>query len=249
MPAAGVRNDANHMRMMVDDGATDRELMLWNFLLYNQIKRTIWEYRDNITAERDWTMDIRVYWGATGTGKSRRAIYEAKQLGKWAYVHVGRKGDRVWWDNCIMKDTIVIEDFSGEWDLQYLLRVLDRYPMNVEVKGHMTKLVAKTVIFTSNTPPSEWYGDVDYNDSPLKRRMTEFATVVKHTTMWTPPELPEPAPILPLILVAAHLNSDVSLPPTPLEDEQELVDLTDPVLLDYSDSDTIIWAGDSEENI
>lgn len=110
---------------------------------------------------------IHVYWGRTGTGKSRRAWMEA---GNQAYCKdprskffYGYKGER----------KIVFDEFRGGIDIGHVLRWFDRYPVNVEYKGYSGPLMADEIWITSNLHPIAWYPDLDaetYN--ALMRRFT-----------------------------------------------------------------------------
>jgi len=54
-----------------------------------------------------------------------------------------------------------------------MLRVLDRYPLQVETKGGSVYAGWKLVILTSNESPSMWYPEFgqEYETSPLHRRL------------------------------------------------------------------------------
>lgn len=93
--------------------------------------------------------------GPTRTGKSRRAWEEA---GKDAYSKDPRSK---FWDGYRGQENVVFDEFRGAIDIAHLLRWLDRYPVNVELKGSSTPLVAKRFWFTSNLKPALWYPDLD----------------------------------------------------------------------------------------
>lgn len=59
----------------------------------------------------------------------------------------------------------------------FLLRMLDRYALSVEVKGGSVPLRATKFIFTSNTPPTEWYRleNMPYGGDPFHKRTTPKA--------------------------------------------------------------------------
>jgi len=96
-----------------------------------------------------------VYFGATGTGKSRRAWEE---LGMEAYPKDPRTK---FWCGYQGQKNVVIDEFRGGIDIGHLLRWLDRYPVNVEIKGSSMPLSAEKFILTSNMHPSLWYADLD----------------------------------------------------------------------------------------
>lgn len=108
-----------------------------------------------------------VFWGPTGTGKSRRAWDEA---GMDAYCKDPRTK---FWDGYQDEPNVVVDEFRGGIDIAHLLRWLDRYPVRVEIKGSSRVLKATTFWFTSNLDPRYWYRDCDpATIDALMRRLT-----------------------------------------------------------------------------
>lgn len=96
-----------------------------------------------------------VFWGRTGTGKSRRAWDEA---GMDAYSKDPRTK---FWCGYQSEANVVIDEFRGGIDVAHLLRWLDRYPVRVEIKGSSRPLLATNIWITSNLDPREWYPEID----------------------------------------------------------------------------------------
>lgn len=96
-----------------------------------------------------------VFWGRTGTGKSRRAWEES---GLDAYSKDPRSK---FWDGYQTQKCVVIDEFRGGIDISHILRWLDRYPVRVEIKGSSRPLVADKIWITSNVDPRLWYPDID----------------------------------------------------------------------------------------
>ncbi|GAC77779.1 replication protein [uncultured marine virus] len=108
-----------------------------------------------------------VYWGPTGTGKSRTAW---EQFGMDAYPKDPRSK---FWCGYRSQQMVIIDEFRGGIDIGHILRWLDRYPVNVEIKGSSVPLLATNFCITSNIPPSQWYPDLDPETmAALLRRMT-----------------------------------------------------------------------------
>lgn len=108
-----------------------------------------------------------VFWGRTGTGKSRRAWEEA---GMEAYPKTPRSK---FWDGYAGHEHVVMDEFRGGIDIAYLLIWLDRYPCIVEVKGSSVVLSARTIWITSNLDPRLWYPDADAETTAaLLRRLS-----------------------------------------------------------------------------
>lgn len=83
-------------------------------------------------------------WGATGQGKSRWA----HQCFPDAYY---KDPETDWWDGYYGQETVIIDDFRPSKTLSFakILRLVDRYPLQVQVKCAFAQFVAKRVIFTS----------------------------------------------------------------------------------------------------
>lgn len=108
-----------------------------------------------------------VYWGPTGTGKSRTAWESA---GIDAYPKDPRSK---FWCGYRGEENVIIDEFRGGIDISHLLRWLDRYPVRVEIKGGSQPLMAKKLWITSNIKPEEWYPDIDWEtQAALIRRLT-----------------------------------------------------------------------------
>lgn len=119
--------------------------------LYGNLKRIAVDHMEPVGVERN----IHVYWGRTGTGKSRRAWDEA---GLQAYPKDPRSK---FWDGYSGQEHVVIDEFRGGIDISHILRWFDRYPVVVEIKGSSVVLRAKSIWITSNLDPRLWYPDLD----------------------------------------------------------------------------------------
>jgi len=96
-----------------------------------------------------------VFWGRTGTGKSRRAWDEA---GLEAYA---KDPATKWWCGYEGQSAVVIDEFRGHINIDHLLRWLDRHPVQLEKKGGRCVLKATRFYITSNMDPRNWYLGLD----------------------------------------------------------------------------------------
>lgn len=113
-----------------------------------------------------------VFWGKTGSGKSKRAWEEA---GLEAY---SKDPLTKWWCGYRGEGNVVIDEFRGVLSVAHLLRWLDRYPVRVEGKGTTYPLLAVNFWITSNLDPRSWYPEVDdeTRDALLRRlNITHFS--------------------------------------------------------------------------
>lgn len=127
---------------------------------YRTLRAIASDYAKPVSIDRS----VVVYWGATGTGKSRRAWEEA---GLDAFPKDPRSKFFCGYQG---QTCIVMDEFRGGIDIGHLLRWFDRYPVNVEIKGSSTVLKAQSWWITSNLSPDEWYPDVDEETKKALRR-------------------------------------------------------------------------------
>lgn len=119
---------------------------------------------------------VNVYYGPTGTGKTRRAHDEIA-----GREYFDKNPLTKWWDGYRGQKLCLIDEFAGRVDIINLLRWLDRYPCTVEVKGFSVPLEATEFWITSNLSPEEWYPDASAQHKlALRRRLTN---VVHMTTI------------------------------------------------------------------
>jgi len=115
---------------------------------------------------------VHVYWGRTGTGKSKLAWERA---GLDAYP---KSPTTKWWDGYRGHSHVVIDEFRGDINIGHLLRWFDRYPVLVENKGGACVLKATQIWITSNLSPDAWFPTLDDETKlALRRRLniTHFA--------------------------------------------------------------------------
>lgn len=112
--------------------------------------------------------EVFVFWGSTGTGKSRRAWEEA------TFNAYPKDPNSKFWDGYRGQQEVVIDEFRGAISISHMLRWLDRYPTIVEIKGSSCVLRCKKVWITSNLSPDQWYADLDEETRlALRRRFTQ----------------------------------------------------------------------------
>lgn len=123
--------------------------------------------------KREGAPQIWVFWGRTGTGKTRR-VWEFVDRSK-LWVHPGGQ----WFDGYDGHPAVLFDDFDGSWfKIAFLLRLLDRYEMQVQVKGAHVWWVPKTIYITSNIEPKDWYPNATQaHQAALRRRLQEFGNI------------------------------------------------------------------------
>jgi len=115
------------------------------------------------------TEDLKVYvlYGAPGLGKTR-TVYN-----KFPDVYSVPLGKDLWFDNYKGERIVLLDDFSGNLRLVDCLRLLDRYPIQVPVKGGFVWWCPAKIFITCNVHPRNWYDYTTRQDSykALTRRI------------------------------------------------------------------------------
>lgn len=158
-------------------------------------KELWWMYKQCELEEMEYSpLDVRLYWGDSGTGKTRRAHWEAKEEG----LSLFRKPDiGNWCDGYTGQSALLLDDFYGQVGFGLMLKLLDGYPGEpLPVKGSHVYAAFRVVFITSNCSPDQWWPNLRNEgkitsemDAAVLRRIT---TRVHFTAgrPWLPPAGP-----------------------------------------------------------
>lgn len=119
--------------------------------------------------------EVLWYHGPTGTGKTRR-VYELEGV---AVDVVTLSGDRQapFFNGVFGHEAMLLDDLRPEQaSFAFFLRLFDRYPMMLNVKGSCAHLQAKRIYVTSHFSPEEFAamcGGVAEDPRQLTRRITQ----------------------------------------------------------------------------
>ena len=115
--------------------------------------------------------EIVVLYGPTGCGKTRRAFEEnpgayfwGPEMGKWWPLYQGQK-------------VTIMDEFRGQLPLGYILRLFDRYPMQVECKGGNVHFVSEKILVCSPTHPRLWYESLQEKEGLLDQLMRRISKI------------------------------------------------------------------------
>lgn len=121
-----------------------------NIMRVNNIlrKKHLPEFRD---------ITVTVYYGEGGTGKTSKAICDAKAVGLSYYILSPPNNQNQWYDNYTGEGALILDDFYGWLPPHDLYRVLDRYKLMIPIKGSHEWALWTHVWITSNVPPDRFY--------------------------------------------------------------------------------------------
>lgn len=130
--------------------------------LQRQVKRKRWNRED----ERE----VIVYWGKTGTGKTKAVYDYCDEHQEELYSHA----EGMWFDSYEGQNVALFDEFSGsDMNIKQLLRLTDRYPMRVPIKGSFVEWAPKVIFITSNINPDDWYPNAhEEHKAAMRRRFT-----------------------------------------------------------------------------
>jgi len=131
--------------------------------------RALQQIRTSLQPKRSWPTQGVLLTGETGKGKSRICTTIAQ------YLHgadVNFVDALPWFDGIDAESLIVFEEFRGQLNPSTLLRLFDRSPLTVAIKGGTVQFLASWVIMTSNLTLDEMYPTLDKKTiDALKRRI------------------------------------------------------------------------------
>lgn len=175
LPSPGKRTDLANVTQRIIDGESIKALTT-----DTEGAVAIVKYFKGLTILRSLTKPKRdgppkVFWvhGATGTGKTRCCFEWANRLGD---VWISSGGLR-WFDGYDGQRSAIFDDFRTKGvSFPFLLRLLDRYPMQVEFKGGFVEWTPEFIFITAPDEPSEMFRNrnnhIPEDIRQLNRRIT-----------------------------------------------------------------------------
>jgi len=164
----GQRNDLVAVQNALDNGVPYIDIVRAHFRSACRYNRFFKKYHELMAPPRQELTKVSVYWGPTGTGKTRAAFAHdnVKQLD---YINT-------FFDDPEDCDVFVFDDIQNPTHLfgrRLFLRMTDRYPMKINIKGGHANWNPKHIIFTTNDDPADWN-----LDAACRRRITDIVEFV-----------------------------------------------------------------------
>lgn len=119
--------------------------------------------------KRNFKPEVTWIWGPPDAGKTRYVSEREPDL--WYSGRTLR-----WWEGYNNQEATLFDDFRSSFcSYEWLLRLLDRYPCTVEVKGGRRELNSKRMYITSCYPP-----ELVYNTTEDKRQLLRRIDKIIH---------------------------------------------------------------------
>ena len=117
-------------------------------------------------------------WGPSGSGKTRKATKMATELyGDDVYW---KENDNKWFCGYDGHKCVIMDDYrSSNFKFNAFLRLIDRYPCRVEIKGGQRQWLPELIIITSIKKPDTFYCIEGEPQEQLLRRITQRIKMIK----------------------------------------------------------------------
>lgn len=153
----GKRNDLLSIKDEIDKGADEKKIAETYFPIWVKNHKAFNRYIELTEPKRDWVTEVYILKGKPGLGKSRYCYERGAVAVEYQKpFFLGYNGE----------DVIVFEEFDWkEMPRETFLKICDRYPMRVPIKGGERNWKPKCIYFTTNDcdPLGTWYkGDAAF---------------------------------------------------------------------------------------
>jgi len=167
----GKRTDIAICAEAITDGANMREIAREYPVQFVKFHKGFKALKAELIEPRNEVPSVRVFWGATGTGKSKIARESLNFDEKWVWTPQRKH----WFDGYQGEKSVIFEEFRGQLPMGMVLSLWDRYDCPVEYKGGTIEFCATDIIVTSPSHPIDWYENMgDDRIEQLMRRITSI---------------------------------------------------------------------------
>lgn len=165
-PNQGHRSDLDDIKQKIQAGVDMKVIADEHFSSWVRYNKSFDKYEMYCSKERDFKTEVVILTGASGTGKTRTA---REQMPTAWWFPPGFKGD--WFDGYRGHDDVVLDEPLATIPYRLMLRIMDRYPCLVPVKGGFVNWRPKRMLICiKSSPLSLFPGEADMSE--FFRRIT-----------------------------------------------------------------------------
>lgn len=165
----GKRNDIKEVADLIKSGDISLTDVMFEYPdLYLKYSRSFEKMFNAIQSHR--VEPPKVYWlyGLAGTGKTRSVI--DKHLAENVYIKDGTS----WWDGYNQQEAILIDDFDNNIPYRTLLRIIDRYRYQGQIKGGYVNINSPYIYITCEYAPEHYW-----NNNELAQVIRRLTSVIE----------------------------------------------------------------------
>lgn len=180
LPQPGKRTDLHDVAELIESGASMRDVAESHPTAVIKFSKGLMVLRSILSGPRNPEKPPSVYWlfGPTGSGKTRGAFgYGCATYGETETL-IMPDATLKWFDTYDGQKCVIFDDFRSKGvTFSFLLRVLDRYPVNVPIKGAFVNWNPECIFITTpndiKTTFAKRFEHVPEDIKQLERRVTQ----------------------------------------------------------------------------
>lgn len=148
----GKRNDIKEIANLIKSGDISMVDIMFDYPdMYLKYSRSLEKMFAAVQPHRQQAPTVIWLWGLAGTGKTRYVIDNHGD--DKVYI----KDNTSWWDGYSQQEVILIDDFDNNIPYRTLLRILDRYRYQGQVKGGYVNVNSPFIYITCEFQPSHYW--------------------------------------------------------------------------------------------
>lgn len=150
----GKRSDLSIIKDKIDQGVPESDIAEQHFGSWCRYGKAFKEYSYLKRRKGLRDVEVRYIWGPTGCGKTYNA-YKA-----FPNAWISNDPTLQWFNGYSGEDVVILDEYRGGAPDSFILRLLDRYPMEVPIKGGFVPWLPTRIIITSNLAPEDMHNAV-----------------------------------------------------------------------------------------
>lgn len=164
----GKRTDIKEIADLIKSHQISLEELMFEYPdMYLKYSRSFEKMFNAVMTARESAPEVHWRWGLAGTGKTRYCIETHPDH----YV----KDGTMWWDGYKQNEAIIIDDFDNAIPYRTLLRMLDRYQYQGQVKGGYVQIDSPYIYITCEHAPEYFWSGNEL--AQIKRRITSVQEI------------------------------------------------------------------------